>query len=88
MSGRGDFPAGAAGTGTQAGGENHLARMRRETAEEKARRLMQEELDKLGWTAKDLVQRSKGDVRKVRLARRLWEWDDFFDCSSDIAGGR
>jgi hypothetical protein len=42
---------------------------------------LQEELDKLGWTTKDLEARSKGDVRKVRLARRLrtetsvtWKW--------------
>ena len=42
---------------------------------------MAEELSKLGWTAKDLAARSKGDVRKVRLARRLrtvtsvtWKW--------------
>ena len=32
---------------------------------------MQEELDKLGWTEEELVQRAKGDVRKVRLAQRL-----------------
>ena len=50
-------------------------------AGEKARRILQEELDKLGWTTKDLEARSKGDVRKVRLARRLrtetsvtWKW--------------
>jgi hypothetical protein len=62
-------------------GENHHAQTRRESAEEKARRIMQEELDKLGWTARDLAARSKGDVRKVRLARRLrtetgvtWKW--------------
>jgi REP element-mobilizing transposase RayT len=62
-------------------GENHHAQTRRETAEEKARRILQEELDKLGWTAKDLAARSKSDIRKVRLARRLrtetsvtWKW--------------
>jgi hypothetical protein len=61
--------------------ENHHAETRRESAGEKARRIMQEELDKLGWTARDLAARSKGDVRKVRLARRLrtetsvtWKW--------------
>ena len=48
---------------------------------EKARRILQEELDRQGWTAKDLAARSKGDVRKVRMARRLrmetsvtWKW--------------
>ena len=62
-------------------GENHHARTRRETAGEKARRILQEELDRQGWTAKDLAARSKGDVRKVRMARRLrmetsvtWKW--------------
>src|ERR1017187_253250 len=62
-------------------GENHHAETRRETAEEKARRILQEELDKLGWTAKDLAARSKSDIRKVRLAGRLrtetsvtWKW--------------
>jgi hypothetical protein len=62
-------------------GENHHARTRRETAEAKARRIIKEALDKLGWTARDLAARSKGDVRKVRLARRLrtetsvtWKW--------------
>src|ERR1035437_7775077 len=53
-------------------GENHHAQTRRETAEEKVRRILQEELDKLGWTAKDLEARSKRDICKVRLARRLW----------------
>jgi hypothetical protein len=49
--------------------------------EEKARRILQEELDKLGWTVKDLAARSKSDIRKVRLAGRLrtetsvtWKW--------------
>jgi REP element-mobilizing transposase RayT len=62
-------------------GENHYAQTRRETAEEKARRILSEELDKLGWTSKDLVARSPMDERKVRLARRLrtetsgtWKW--------------
>jgi len=62
-------------------GENHHARTRRETAGEKARRILQEELDRQGWTAKDLAARSKGDVRKVRMVRRLrmetsvtWKW--------------
>jgi hypothetical protein len=52
-------------------GENHPAQTRRETTEEKARRILQEELDKAGWTEKDLEARSKGDRRKVRMARRL-----------------
>jgi hypothetical protein len=32
---------------------------------------LQEELDKAGWTARDLAARSKSDIRKVRLSRRL-----------------
>ena len=45
--------------------------IRRETAEAKARRVLGEELDKLGWTEADLVRQAKGDVRKVHIARRL-----------------
>jgi hypothetical protein len=62
-------------------GENHDARTGRETTEARARRILEEELDRLGWTAADLAARSKGDLRKVRLARRLrtetgvtWKW--------------
>ena len=50
----------------------HAARaVRRETVAEKARRILNEELDKLGWTGAELAQRAKGDMRKVRMARRL-----------------
>ena len=52
-------------------GENHHAEIRRETAEEKARRILLEELDKLGWSEAELVGRAKGDARKVRIAQRL-----------------
>jgi len=52
-------------------GENHHAATRRETAEEKARRITQEELTRLGWTTESLSQRAKGDPAKIRLARRL-----------------
>jgi hypothetical protein len=51
--------------------ESHHAETRRETAEEKARRILREELDKLGWTEPELAQRAKGDMRKIRIARRL-----------------
>jgi len=47
------------------------AATRRETTEEKARRILNEELDKLGWTAAELAALAKGDARKVRIARRL-----------------
>jgi putative transposase len=52
-------------------GENHFARTRIETAEEKARRIMEEEFERLGWQALDLTARAKGDVNKVRIAQRI-----------------
>jgi putative transposase len=52
-------------------GENHHAQMRRESAEEKARRIVQEELDKLNWSESELPARPKGDPRKVSIALRL-----------------
>ena len=53
--------------------ESHHAVTRRETAEEKARRILTEELNRLSWTAAELAQRAKGDVRKIKIARRLRE---------------
>ena len=50
--------------------EPYRADARRETPEAKARRILHEELDKLGWPGAALAQRAKGDVRKVRMARR------------------
>jgi hypothetical protein len=47
------------------------AQTRRETTEEKARRILQEELDKLGWPTAELARRAKGDARKIRIAQRL-----------------
>jgi REP element-mobilizing transposase RayT len=52
-------------------GENHHAQTRRESAEEKAQRIRQAELDKLGWREGELAQRDKGDAGKIRIARRL-----------------
>jgi hypothetical protein len=52
-------------------GEHHCADVRRETLAEKARRILQKELDALGWDEAALAQRPKGDARKVRIARRL-----------------
>jgi hypothetical protein len=51
--------------------ESHPAQTRRETTEERARRILNEELDKLGGTGADLAQRAKGDERKLRIAQRL-----------------
>jgi hypothetical protein len=39
--------------------------------QKKARHILNEELDKLGWTATELAKRAKGDARKIRIARRL-----------------
>jgi len=52
--------------------EPYRADARRETTEEMARRILNEELDKLGWTGAELAGRAKGDVRKIRIARLLW----------------
>jgi hypothetical protein len=42
-----------------------------ETAEKKARRLLREELRKIGWNKKDLERQRKGAAKKVRIALRL-----------------
>jgi hypothetical protein len=54
-------------------GPNHYGAQRRETGAQKAERLVQEELARLGWHENDLRARRKGDPRKVMLARRLRE---------------
>ncbi len=51
-------------------GEPPRADARRETLEEKARRILREERDALGGDGAALAPRSQGDVRKVRRARR------------------
>ncbi len=51
-------------------GEPPRADARRETLEEKARCILREELDALGWDGAALAPRSQGDARKVRIARR------------------
>ena len=51
--------------------ESHHARTRQETTEQKARRIVNEELDKLGWAGAELAQGAKGDARKIRIAQRL-----------------
>jgi hypothetical protein len=43
----------------------------RESAREKAERIVTQELRKLGWAEADLAVQRKGDRRKVRVARRL-----------------
>ena len=51
--------------------ESHPAETRRETTEEKARRILKEALDKLGWRGLELASRAKEDARKTRMAERL-----------------
>ena len=51
--------------------ESHHGQTRRETTEDKARRILNEELDKLGWTGAELAESAKGDARKIRIAQRL-----------------
>jgi len=52
-------------------GEHHYAEDRQESDEEKARRLVAEELKRLGWEPGELARRRKSDPRKVKLAVRL-----------------
>ena len=43
----------------------------RESAQQKARRIIREELQKLGWRDSDLPRRRKGDPKKLKMALRL-----------------
>jgi putative transposase len=52
-------------------GPEHRGEDIRQSAQEKAERILQEELERLGWGAQDLAGRPKGDARKVRIAARL-----------------
>ena len=52
-------------------GANHYGADRQESGEQKAKRIVVEMLDRLGWTERDLQRRRKGDKGKVRTARRL-----------------
>jgi hypothetical protein len=52
-------------------GESHSGAQRQESAEDRAQRIVREELARLGWTETQLQQRRKGDKNKVRIARRL-----------------
>ena len=54
-------------------GESHYASTRIETVEEKGRRILEEELARIGWTTTDLLSRAKGDPEKIRIAQRLRE---------------
>ena len=52
-------------------GSNHYAGQRQESSEEKARRILAEELTGLGWKEEELENRLKADADKVRIAARL-----------------
>ncbi len=52
-------------------GAQHYGEEIGQSAEEKARRIIAEELAKLGWKEGDLGLRRKGEVGKARIARRL-----------------
>ncbi len=52
-------------------GRSHYGVERQETAEQRARRIVEEELKRRGWTDAILSQLRKGDAGKVQIARRL-----------------
>ena len=52
-------------------GENHSGELHRETAEQKASRLISEEMSRLGWKEADLVCRLKNDPGKLEMAARI-----------------
>jgi REP element-mobilizing transposase RayT len=52
-------------------GEHHAGEMKRETAEAKGERIVQEELKRLKWSEGDLKQRPKSDPAKLAMAARL-----------------
>ena len=51
--------------------EQHPGDLRVESAEQKAGRIVTEELSRLGWTEAELGQRAKGDAAKVSVALRV-----------------
>jgi hypothetical protein len=52
-------------------GEHHAGELRRESAANRAERILAEELARLGWREEDLAQRRKGDPGKMAIAARL-----------------
>jgi hypothetical protein len=52
-------------------GRSHYGAERQESAEQKAQRIVGEELKQRGWTEASLRQLRKGDAGKVQIARRL-----------------
>ena len=52
-------------------GPEHFGPEIRQSGEQKAQRRIAEELKRLRWTSADLVERAKGDVEKIRVAKIL-----------------
>ena len=52
-------------------GDNHSGELRRETAEQKANRIISHELCRRGWTESDLAARRRSDPGKLAIAVRL-----------------
>jgi len=52
-------------------GSNHYGSDRFRSSQERAMRMVSQELKRLGWVESDLTRRRKGDRHKVKLARRL-----------------
>lgn len=65
------IPAGVAGGGGGVGWGPSLRRRTFASSEERAKRLVAQELKRLGWDGQELTRRRKGDKHKVQLARRL-----------------
>jgi hypothetical protein len=51
-------------------GENHSGKLHRETPEQKANRMVSEELSRRGWTESDLAARRRSDPDKLAIAVR------------------
>ena len=52
-------------------GENHSGELHRESAEQKANRIISREMARLGWEEVDLACGLKSDPRKLAIAARL-----------------
>ena len=52
-------------------GENHSGELHRETAGQKANRIISEEMSPLGWKETDLARRLKNDPGKLAIAARV-----------------
>ncbi len=52
-------------------GDNHAGELRRETAEQKANRIIGEELARRGWQESDLAGRHRSDPGKLAIAARI-----------------